>query len=226
MPIQRLQRPRDHRIHVPRTPQDPPTLDDLARALEVKTKVLSSYQSTYHRKCTQDDVGRAMVYEHRLLNAMTIEENNGSRKLVLTVILYSFSQEALAPAWFAPVQVQLNAIQQQLAGIEEELLAVEEGLDNVAQSAGKCCAEATNALNDTGELVPWIIVPFSDGRNPTEEPFSLPALTSTSAIERLDVDTCNEYLEGYGVDILPGDGDLKERHRLLQDAIGCRVSRL
>jgi len=134
----------------------------------------------------------------------------------------------------APVRGQLNTIKQHLVALVQRLLAVEEGLQHLIQSQQNTAKavirveidldRATNAQDDRGNIFPWVIVLFNDGRDPTESPFYLPAITSTRAMKRFDVATCNRYLEGYGIRIPPGDGDLKECRRSLQDTIGCRIS--
>ncbi|KAF9510084.1 hypothetical protein BS47DRAFT_1364784 [Hydnum rufescens UP504] len=114
--------------------------------------------------------------------------------------------QAIAPAWFAPVQQLLNNMQQEVTHIEQGCQA-RQGL--------------INAQND-GQIFPFALVLSNDGTDPTQEPFhNLPAVTSIRAINRLTLEQCDQYLERSGVNIPVGNCNLT--HQLIDRACERKV---
>ncbi|KAF9516747.1 hypothetical protein BS47DRAFT_1340369 [Hydnum rufescens UP504] len=78
-----------------------------------------------------------------------------------------------------------------------------------------------NGTRDHGLVIPYTIVPFADGDDPTQPPHNLVPLLSTAVIDTLSAHRCNDYLDGYNVDRPPGAGNVALRHELLKRAIGA-----
>ncbi|KAF8707334.1 hypothetical protein AX14_013610 [Amanita brunnescens Koide BX004] len=66
-------------------------------------------------------------------------------------------------------------------------------------------SRALNATNEDGTIVPFEIVLFVDGTDPTAPPHNLPALTSTAIIDALQGVQAAQYLNGYGLETAVND---------------------
>ncbi|KAF9051200.1 hypothetical protein BDZ89DRAFT_1057053 [Hymenopellis radicata] len=99
---------------------------------------------------------------------------------------------ATAPAWFAPVQAQLNRIEDTLAKL-------------------------TNANNGNGHTYSFIIVNFNDNAPAISR---LPALLNVAAIANLTYAQVNAYCQGYGIPM--GTTSYMERKIGIARHIGCR----
>jgi len=102
MALQLPQQPNDPRVLLPQAPGNPPSLSDIHRATKLKLGVLESAASNHLNASTQDDVGRAVLYEHS----------------VTGTYMAAAVGPAVAPPWFAAVQQQLNRIEHRLQIME------------------------------------------------------------------------------------------------------------
>lgn len=71
-----------------------------------------------------------------------------------------------------------------------------------------------------GDIVPYEVVPFPNGDDPTQPPHNLPHLVSVEVIEQLSECQLISYLTGYGTNPMPtgpnpGDTDYLRRDHLM-----------
>jgi len=105
------------------------------------------------------------------------------------------SAEAV-PAWFEP--------------------AVRKVLNDVLTPVKRTAARSYNLQCRDGIARPFEIVPFLDGRLPTDQPHNLPALRNAEAIQGLSAQEVNTYMTGYGLDLT-----IQEPKRAIGREIGC-----
>ncbi|KAF9516757.1 hypothetical protein BS47DRAFT_1340385 [Hydnum rufescens UP504] len=211
-----LQQPADPLVVVPPAPQNPPTLADIYNAHNVTVNVLISSQQHLGQASTHDDISRALMYQHTVIKG-AVEAN-----------------QVVAPAGLGPLQNQLDAMQQNqermLVQLRRQMRLdhnrVVTRLDDMHQqmiNTDRRIICLANGMRHDGLVIPYTIVPFTDGDDPTQPPHNLVPLVSTAVIDTLSAHRCNRYLDGYEVDRPPGVGNVALRRQLLKRAIGVPV---
>ncbi|KAJ7056970.1 hypothetical protein C8F01DRAFT_1086646 [Mycena amicta] len=125
-------------------------------------------------------------------------------------MLTSFCKGA-RPAWFQvwdatqfqPLRTAVNRIDRSVSRIDANLAILK--------------AQTSNARRGNGGQVPYFIVPFPNGDDPTIAPHHLPPLHSVSDIDALSGPNRTKYLQGYS---LPVVGSPAIRCRTIAQHIG------
>ncbi|KAJ7224778.1 hypothetical protein C8J57DRAFT_1731353 [Mycena rebaudengoi] len=85
----------------------------------------------------------------------------------------------------------------------------------------KISTQSTNGRRATGHQVPFVVLTFTDGSDPTTAPHLLPALNTLDDVRALTETQSGDYAVGYG---LAPAGDHPNRQRLIARHIGfCGV---
>ncbi|KAF9519063.1 hypothetical protein BS47DRAFT_1388478 [Hydnum rufescens UP504] len=237
--------PADPLIILPPLPKNPPNMDDVNRATRIRRDIFRS-ANMVPPGCTGEDVARALLYEHAvkqgalggvepaphwavvfqnrmenliggLQNCMgTIEDRLDGIEVRLDDI--DDRLDAM-DGRLGGIDGRLGGIDGRLGGIDEQLGPVKTKLNRIDMAT----ACSVNATRGNGVLIPFVVVPFRDGRDPTAPGVNLPALTSITVINGLNATRCNRYLAGYGVPHAPGQADVHLRRQLLRQAIGAQI---
>ncbi|EKM76012.1 hypothetical protein AGABI1DRAFT_94471 [Agaricus bisporus var. burnettii JB137-S8] len=177
-------------VKLPPAPSDPPTLSDISVANLLIRDLMKAYGEPINEKFDIEDVGRAVLYEHRLV-ASYIAANDHDQGVP------AWFEAALQHA-FAPLQTQLD----DLCGKVDDLQL--EG----SKTVPLLILQMMNRSAGNGDDAALEIVPFRDGSYPTLPFHSLPALTSPTIIRNLSLAELEQYYRGYYAGVLPQAGEL------------------
>jgi len=83
-----------------------------------------------------------------------------------------------------------------------------------------------NQRRGEGNVVPYEVIPFINGNDPTQPPHNLPPLGSVNAIENLNGHDLAAYLTGYGIIPLPAGANPHATNRLWKETLKGLVGAL
>ncbi|KAF7783333.1 hypothetical protein Agabi119p4_2709 [Agaricus bisporus var. burnettii] len=142
-------------VKLPPAPSDPPTLSDISVANLLIRDLMKAY--VQNEKFDIEDVGRAVLYEHRLV-ASYIAANDHDQGV---------------PAWFEA------ALQHAFAPLQTQLDDLRGKVDDLQLEGSKTRAMVAIMMNRSagnGDDAAFEVVPFRDGSYPTLPPMSLPMM--------------------------------------------------
>ncbi|KAF8329677.1 hypothetical protein F5887DRAFT_1082326 [Amanita rubescens] len=97
-----------------------------------------------------------------------------------------------APPWFE--ESIKEAIDDAIKPIMTDIRKIKNDLATVKRQSAMTYNHTFVIFNSD----PFVIVPFPDGKDPTEEPNPLPPLTSLQAVKDLSENNVETYFENYG----------------------------
>ncbi|KAF8812885.1 hypothetical protein BYT27DRAFT_7132131 [Phlegmacium glaucopus] len=162
----------DLRVPLPAAPVFPPTINDVLAAIRYHKDVeISVNHRPLDARCTRNDYYNSVLYEHSIIAQAAA----------------AAGPQAVAPRWFQ------GAIQQLRVDLQNDMRSMirAEILPDLKRLMNKHRGE--------GIVVPFEVVPFTNGSDPTQPPNNLPPLHSINVIENLNENDLVEYLTGYGV---------------------------
>jgi len=83
-----------------------------------------------------------------------------------------------------------------------------------------------NQRRGEGNVVPYEVIPFTNGNDPTQPPHNLPPLVSVNAIETLGGLALAAYLTNYGIVPLPAGASPHATNRLRKETLKGLVGAL
>jgi len=102
-----------------------------------------------------------------------------------------------------PPTVLWDEIQQLRLDLQNGFQQVQTDLQKLRSDVYPDLMRVINQNRLDGRTVPFRIVPFKNGDDPTQPPHNLPHLASVVVIKQLNEQQVNSYLTGYGIDRLP-----------------------
>ncbi|KAK0463732.1 uncharacterized protein EV420DRAFT_1519769 [Desarmillaria tabescens] len=180
----------------PATPEDPPSLQDIADANAFLEDVKHSAERGDVNRATEEDIAKVTAYRHSVLNA------------------YGPGQDDIMPVWAQALEERLN---ERFTGVEERLDGVEGRLVRMEILAAK----TYNLSSSSGRRVPFIVVPTVDGIDPAgRDNHPLPPLRTAQDLGDLTPAQLNGYLDCYQ---LPYRRNTTREAKLtlLRNHIGC-----
>ncbi|KAH9013697.1 hypothetical protein EDB85DRAFT_2032379 [Lactarius pseudohatsudake] len=169
--------PNDPRVQLPHAPLSPPTRDDVLQAVKYHRLVDASMRVVQGPNCTQDDRYNAVIYEHSIV--------------------------AQAAAAAAPEAVVHPAILNEIHQLHNEIQQFHVDLQNTRAEILPDVKRLINQSRGLGNVVPFEVVPFTDGTDPTLPPHNLPPLYTVNVIDNLSEQSLTTYLTHYGIVPLP-----------------------
>ncbi|KAJ6463953.1 hypothetical protein C8R45DRAFT_504492 [Mycena sanguinolenta] len=211
-------------VALPPPPQDPPTDEDVVRAMKYKEQAMGS---AMRGDSDQFSIANAFVYEHCILAAVSNRLAAQSWfPTTLADCLATSVSGALAALPAAsegppvPVDVQA-ALQAALQVVLPPLLApIEAKIDRLSIFAIK----NYNRKLMGGKPVPFQPVPFPDGKLPSAATNTPTTFSDVDKIRNLSMDELREYCTRYYPGRKYGANEAGERRRSIRDAIGCSAA--
>ncbi|KAI9447209.1 hypothetical protein BJY52DRAFT_366245 [Lactarius psammicola] len=172
-PVPLPEQPNDPTVHLPSAPVFPPTESDVIRAVAYRQNVDASFRTR--------PIDMRCTHKDQY-NSILYEHN------VITQAAAVANPQAMTPPW-----LQGTTIQQLCANIQND----------IRQEFVPDLKRLMNHNRGNGNVVPFEVIPFTDGSDPTLPPHNLPPLHSINVIRNLDEQTLATYLTHYGVVPLP-----------------------
>ncbi|KAJ7056950.1 hypothetical protein C8F01DRAFT_1152849 [Mycena amicta] len=122
--------------------------------------------------------------------------------------------DATMPAWFQAWDANQF---QPMAGLVAQIPGLRTAVDGLVNDFAVFRAQTSNGQRATGNHVPFSVVLFTNGDDPTLAPHHLPALHSLADLTYLTAAELTAYIVGYG---LPAGGNRAARLRRVQVHIG------
>ncbi|KAI9451793.1 hypothetical protein BJY52DRAFT_1295830 [Lactarius psammicola] len=191
--------PDDDTLILPAAPVFPPTRNDVHEAVRYRKDVEISITNRFPIiQCSPDDHYNAVLYEFNTVRAAAAAADPQAA---------AADPQAAPPPWFQ------NAAQQLRNDISRSV-RIEIVPDLKRQM---------NMGRGHGNIMPFEIVPFIDGSDPTLPPHNLPPLRSVVAIEGLTGQNLVRYLNGYGFNPLPIGENPVATNRLRKETLKIMV---
>ncbi|KAH9013232.1 hypothetical protein EDB85DRAFT_2034448 [Lactarius pseudohatsudake] len=194
--------PNDPQVKLPPAPLYPPTRNDVLQAVRHHRTVDASITEP-EANCTLDDRYESVIYEHCVV--------------------------AQAAAVAAPEAMVPPAVLNQIHQLHNEIHQVQVNLQNTRAEILPDLKRLMNQSRGEGNIVPFEVVPFTDGTDPTLPPHNLPPLHTVNVINNLSEQFLTTYLTHYGVVPLPIGGSsvatncLQLQKERLKQLVGARV---
>jgi len=186
----------DPNVPMPAAPVFPPTVNNVLEALAYRRNVeVSMDEQDDDIRCTLNDHYNSVLYEHG----------------VVSQAVAAAAPQAVAPAWFQA------AIQQLRIDIRNDIR------NDIRADILPDLKQLINRQRGEGDVVPFEIVPFNNGTDPTQPPNNLPPLHSVNAIQNLNGHDLVSYLHGYNVIPAPGGPNPHATNRLQKDILKKKV---
>ncbi|KAK9372946.1 uncharacterized protein V1513DRAFT_427022 [Lipomyces chichibuensis] len=192
-------------INPPPPPLNPPTKDDVDRALSFKKLVEQSSFDAPALRATVDDVNNSNAYYIRLRERY--EQSLGLDNITLADAVREFRQSfrelnAKLDRVDQRLNERLNGVEQQMSSVEQQMVRqVETNIRLVQQWVARedLVSKRSYEINRdaTRKNRPGSEVPFVDGSRPSSK--GLPALTSAADIDSLTLEQARELAVGHGI---------------------------
>ncbi|KAH9172503.1 hypothetical protein EDB89DRAFT_906722 [Lactarius sanguifluus] len=152
--------------------------------------------------CTQNDRYNSIIYEHSIV-----------------------AQAAAAAA--TPEAMVHPAILNEIHQLHNEIQQFHVDLQNTRAEILPDVKRLINQSRGHGNVVPFEVVPFTDGTDPTLPPHNLPPLHTVNVIDNLSEQSLTTYLTHYGIVPLPTGGSPDATNHLqketLKQLVGAHV---
>ncbi|KAH9163049.1 hypothetical protein EDB89DRAFT_2242905 [Lactarius sanguifluus] len=175
--------PNDPQVRLPPAPLYPPTRNDVLQAVWHHRSVDASINAfpepgpEPEANCTLDDRYESVIYEHSVV--------------------------AQAAAAAAPEAMVSPAVLNEIHQLHNEIHQVQVNLQKTRAEILPALKRLINQSRGQGNVVPFEVVPFTDGTDPTLPPYNLPHLHTVNVINNLSEQFLTTYLTHYGVVPLP-----------------------
>ncbi|KAF5357441.1 hypothetical protein D9757_011589 [Collybiopsis confluens] len=201
-------------VSVPDAPSNPPSSADVTRAQEYLVAIWDEKQKP-HSTVSDDEFAEAMRYKSDIDSS------------------FNLSRAGVAPGHALPAHMGLSQIMVLLTNIKTsvtdfntQLTDLNTKLKSEHVEAKRECAALRNYHKASGLTIPYEIIDFVDGSDPTQNNgnrLGLPALTNAQALINLDHNDAQKYLQGYGIRPNRIPGPALARRKRLARIIRCSV---
>ncbi|KAF8241061.1 hypothetical protein L208DRAFT_1352094 [Tricholoma matsutake] len=204
-PVALPAQPNDPNVPLPAAPVFPPTMNDVLGAVRYRQTVdVSIAERPAAVQCTANDHYNSVLYEHGIV--------------VQAAAAVGPQVCSCRPPWFQ------GAIQQLCIDLRNDIRN-----DIRTMLRTDILPDLKRLMNQhrgEGNVVPYEVIPFTNGNDPTQPPYNLPPLGSINAIENLNGHDLAAYLTGYGIVPLPAGENLHATNCLQKETLKGLVGAL